>query len=118
MSDVEGPPLPFFSVALPYDDLPISGERDSRLYADPAWYHLIIAGANDGTWDYEPATDTFAFSPRLSAFFGYSPNMYTARVELRALVHPRDRERVQHAFERIVREGAIMREDFELAPAA
>ncbi|MCZ6912523.1 MAG: EAL domain-containing protein [Proteobacteria bacterium] len=51
--------------------------------------------ANDGIWDYNPATRRLIFSPRWKTMLGYAQDELTDSPDWRDLVHPDDLSRVQ-----------------------
>ncbi len=51
--------------------------------------------ANDGIWDYDPATRKLIFSPRWKTMLGYAQDELTDSPDWRDLVHPDDLGRVQ-----------------------
>ncbi|MFB3064108.1 MAG: EAL domain-containing protein [Gammaproteobacteria bacterium] len=51
--------------------------------------------ANDGIWDYDPATRRLIFSPRWKTMLGYAQDELTDSPDWRDLVHPDDLGRVQ-----------------------
>jgi diguanylate cyclase (GGDEF)-like protein/PAS domain S-box-containing protein len=57
---------------------------------------VMIATANDGSWDFEPATGLLRFSPRWLAIMGYTDeDVARAPIDWRQLVHTEELPRVQ-----------------------
>jgi len=58
-------------------------------------WQLALRGANDGIWDWNLATDSIFFSPRLLEMLGYESGEWGDRFESwQSRVHPDDLERV------------------------
>lgn len=58
-------------------------------------FELAVSGANDGIWDWNPATGKSYFSQRWKAMLGYSESDISGDIEeWRSRVHPEDLERV------------------------
>lgn len=63
-------------------------------------WQLALRGANDGIWDWNLATDTIFFSPRLLEMLGYEFGEWGDRIEAwRSHVHPDDLERVLNTLQ-------------------
>ena len=59
----------------------------------------VLAGSNDGFWDWEIATGLVNFSDSWWYMFGYQPNDFSQNVtSWRALVHPEDLPHAEQAL--------------------
>jgi diguanylate cyclase (GGDEF)-like protein/PAS domain S-box-containing protein len=76
-------------------------EQTSKLAESEARYALAAAGANDGLWDWNLATDEVFYAPRWNAILGLPSDEPTVADIDRWLerVHPEDRARVQRALD-------------------
>lgn len=72
-----------------YDDLHAKNEQ----------LELVMAGANDGIWDWNLRTDALYLSPRWKSMLGYDDyELQSIQDTWTSLVHPDDRERVAVVF--------------------
>lgn len=60
---------------------------------------LVVAGANDGIWDWEIPSNKTYFSPRWKAILGYEDHeLPSDQAEFTRRLHPADRERMTRAM--------------------
>ncbi len=72
-----------------YDDLHSKNEQ----------LELVMAGSNDGIWDWDLRADTLYLSPRWKAMLGYADDELPSTTDTwRALAHPDDRDRMAATF--------------------
>ncbi|MET0986119.1 MAG: response regulator [Steroidobacteraceae bacterium] len=72
-----------------------------------ARFERAIDGAQDGLFEFDYAADHAWTSPRLSEVLGYAPGELGTRVEdIRALVHPEDRDLVRSAADFQIKQQA------------
>ncbi len=72
-----------------YDDLHSKNEQ----------LELVMAGSNDGIWDWDLRANTLYLSPRWKAMLGYSDDELANSIDTwPALAHPDDRERMDATF--------------------
>ena len=70
-------------------------------------YRLVIAGTNEGVWDYNLTTGVTFWNDRIFEILGYT----RGEVEkpgyefLKTIIHPDDREKVQAAIDETLKEG-------------
>jgi signal transduction histidine kinase len=80
-------------------------EKDIALRGSEVKLALAADAADAGLWSFERATGRLWATPRtLSMFELQSGPQYTV-VDLLAAIHPEDRQRVRHAFDRALRAG-------------
>ena len=66
-------------------------------------FALILRGANDGLWEWEPHSGRAFFSPRWKQILGYSANAIENTLEAwTSRIHPHDRHRVQSDLQALV----------------
>ncbi len=71
----------------------------NRLRESEERLQLVLAGANDGWWDWNLAAGQMNYSPRWWAMLGYVPDELPADANLwRRLTHPDDIESAQRTF--------------------
>jgi PAS domain S-box-containing protein len=68
-------------------------------FSDAERLRLALAAARLGDWSRDAATDVVTLSPRAAEIFGVPPDAELTWAELRARLHPDDRERVTRAVE-------------------
>jgi|GEM_PF-1675931 len=67
---------------------------------------LVLAGTNDGWWDWDLIEDTLYYSPRWWAMFGYIDNEIELIPSIYLnYIHPDDRERVENSFKIALNDG-------------
>jgi diguanylate cyclase (GGDEF)-like protein/PAS domain S-box-containing protein len=74
----------------------IRRSEQSRRHSEER-FELAVAGSNDGIWDWDVATDSAFFSPRLREILGIADNaerVADPRLTLLNQVHPADRSRL------------------------
>lgn len=80
---------------------------ETRLRESEERLALVLAGTNDGWWDWNLETGEMYFSPRWWQIAGYAPGELPATQETwRRLAHPDDAERVNQAYLAALRGGA------------
>jgi diguanylate cyclase (GGDEF)-like protein/PAS domain S-box-containing protein len=71
----------------------------NRLRESEERLQLVLAGANDGWWDWNLAANQMNYSPRWWAMLGYAPDELPADANLwRRLTHPDDIELAERVF--------------------
>lgn len=71
----------------------------AALRASEQYLSRVLAGSNDGFWDWEIATGLVNFSDSWWYMFGYQPNDFSQNVtSWRALVHPEDLPHAEQAL--------------------
>ncbi len=75
----------------------------NRLRESEEQLQLVLAGTNDGWWDWNLVSDQLSYSPRWWSMLGYVPDELPADSNLWGrLAHPDDREPVEQAFNQIL----------------
>ncbi|WP_447976934.1 PAS domain S-box protein [Candidatus Nitrospira bockiana] len=68
---------------------------------------LAVTATGVGIWDWQVAPNRVVWSPRVADIFGLSPGEFEGRYEAYvARIHPEDRDRVLHAIDAALHEGA------------
>jgi diguanylate cyclase (GGDEF)-like protein/PAS domain S-box-containing protein len=71
----------------------------NRLRESEERLQLVLAGANDGWWDWNLVANQMSYSPRWWAMLGYAPDELPADANLwRRLTHPDDMDPTERAF--------------------
>ena len=84
-------------------------ENETRL-------RVALAAANLGTWEWDRATNTMAWSDELFPMLGVRPGgVVQTYEEFIALVHPDDRERVQAQISKALGDGAEFEVEYRVA---
>jgi PAS domain S-box-containing protein len=79
-------------------------ETTERVRAEAALRHseeqlrLATEAGEVGLWDFDPATNTSFWQPRVKAMFGISPDVPVSRRDFYAGLHPEDREAISAAL--------------------
>lgn len=74
---------------------------ERQLAASEQRWELAVAGANDGIWDWNMATNELFLSDRWKSMLGYLPDEISNRyVEWESRIHPDDLPRVMHEVNR------------------
>ena len=73
--------------------------RQTLLNNEQRW-ELVLAGTNEGIWDWDMVTGELFISPRWKALLGYSETEIPNHIEAwDLLMHPEDRARVEATFQ-------------------
>lgn len=77
-------------------------ETEQALRQSEERFALAVAGANDGIWDWDLASDTVHFSPRWKEIIGYQDHEISSDLEeWQSRIHPDDKEMVRDANQRV-----------------
>ena len=79
-------------------------------YSDAERLRLALDAARLGDWSWEAATDIVTLSPRAAQIFDIPPGPVLRWKEMRALLHPDDRERAQIGVETAI----VARSDYNI----
>lgn len=78
---------------------------NEALRSSEASHRLVIQGANDGVWEWNPQSNQVDFSSRWKAMLGYSDNELSNELETWwSHVHPNDVRRLQNALKQHILE--------------
>ncbi len=84
------------------------GESEERL-------KVALSAARMGTWRWDIHSNTDILDANLSRLFALSPERQVKRIEdFYALVHPQDRRKVKHQFERTAVDGVHLNVEFRV----
>ncbi|MBE7940876.1 MULTISPECIES: ATP-binding protein [Ramlibacter] len=78
----------------------------AALRASDERYQLVVRGSSAGLWDWDMATDTMFFAPRLRTLLGYSEQEFPDRADsLRGVMHDDDRPAIRAALDQHLADG-------------